>query len=191
MLSAIALGAAVLSAAPGGGYSLSVYPAAVQAPQGTSHATFTVRDSGKTALSLVARAIEMRPVKGQPGMWVPTKVFEDATVSPSRVFSLKPGESRTITVTVHSTDGYAHRLQILTEIVTPNVKAGASVSPAVGAKYQVTGKENPYESPVSAATPTEPSPFPWEYVGYGAAGLAAVYGAYKLRKVRVHFTKVT
>lgn len=183
MISAFLAGAAVASAAAAPGtFGVGISPAVVSGPA-SSTATFTVRDAGSTPEHVTVQAVEERPVTG--GGWTPWHAYPQATVSPSAL-SLKAGQSRMVKVTVHSTDGYHHRLAITAAAKPLTVKSGAAVTPAVAAAYTIPGKPNPYAGPVALAAPVKPGQFPWLPVGLAAAGAAGLAGLVTAgRKLRI------
>lgn len=177
-------------------FSISVTPAAVQGAAYSS-AEFQYKDSGHTPITLNMQAVEETQVKGQPDQWVLWGEFDHARVTPER-FTLQPGQTQIVKVVVNSSDGYQHRLSITAEVVQTGTSGQAKVVPAVGARYVVEGKGvPPYLTQAAPAKqlPTTTSgqsatsgQFPYEYLGFGAAGLGAVYLAWRLRKVRIHVT---
>lgn len=186
MIAAMALAGAALAAAPGGGPGISVSPASVSGTQ-YSVATFQVRDTGDTHLSIKAGVTELRPVKSMKNAWVPWQPYRQATVTPES-FSLSPGQMENLTVTVHSTDGYRHDLAVNAIVKANSVKAGAGVQTIVAPRYVVQGNPNPYQTPVNASPQTGEG-FPWEILAFGAAGLGTLYAGWKLRNTRIHVTR--
>lgn len=168
----VATGVAASAAAPAGTFGVGISPAVVSGPAYSS-AVFSVRDAGTTPEHITVQAVEERPVKG--GGWTPWHAYPQATVSPAAV-TLKAGQAVRVKVTVHSADGFHHRLAITAAAKPLAVKSGAAVSPAVAAAYTIPGKPNPYASAVAIGRPVTPGRFPWTDLGLGAAALAVLAG---------------
>jgi hypothetical protein len=162
------------------GPGISISPVGVAGPQLSYH-LFTVRDAGTVSETIRVQVIELRPAKGVKGAMVRYGDYGHALVTPA-VFTLTPGQARSVKVTVTSKDGLTHSLAIEASAAPP--AGGTSVTTYVGARYLITGKPNPYATPVTVkVAPDKPSGFPWAPVGASAV-LALALAAMALVVVR-------
>jgi hypothetical protein len=100
LVAALALptAAPALAASPGGGpaWSLAIQPAEVYAPPGTTSLAVTVQNPGRVPLNITtSTAVATDHIVKDPPTW--------ATASPA-AFTLRPGESRAVTVTLKDVD---------------------------------------------------------------------------------------
>lgn len=125
---------AAMIASPNLGTGIS--PAVVSGPA-HSDSVFTITNAGNIREKIVIQVVEMRPVKGHPGQWVPFGKYDHYRVS-DEAMTLKPRQHRTVTVTITSPDKYQHQLAVFAESSIAGTPTGiARIHASVAARYVV------------------------------------------------------
>jgi hypothetical protein len=185
------IGAIVLLAAMAAGPNLGagISPAVVSGPA-HSQSVFTITDAGNMPEHIVIQVVEMRPVTGHPGEWVPFGEYSHYTVNHPE-FNLAKGKSRTVTVTINAPDKFQHQLAVFAESSVASKPTGmARIKASVAARYVVTpdGKLAPNApKAVIVPTPHVASTLPIAPIAAGSALLVALMAiGLWLRRKRRH-----
>jgi hypothetical protein len=159
MIGSVALLVA-LAAGPNLGAGIS--PAVVSGPA-HSDSVFTITDAGNMPEHIVIQVVEMRPVTGHPGQWVPFGEYDHYTVNHAE-FNLAKGQSRTVKVTIDSPDTWKHQLAVFAESSVAGTQTGmARIHASVAARYVVNpdGQMAPNApKAVTVPTPAQAETFP-------------------------------